>query len=344
MLGSDIIQVVELDTRWPTLNPFLFCVYHYDAYPSGNSAMEPDSSFLRGRDIGSDFDPNNPWRMYHGRTVPGFPAHPHRGFETLTIVRDGVVDHFDSMGATGRYGQGDTQWMTAGKGVQHSEMFPLIHQDAPNTLELFQIWINLPGEKKFSDPHFVMFWKERIPHEVFIDSAGCKTQVEVIAGALGESRAIDPPPDSWAYDSANGVAVWVIDMAPNARWLLPSAGEGLNRVLYFYQGDNLMINKTKLPSMRAAVIRSDRPAELVAGANGARILMLQGKAINEPVSQYGPFVMNTQAQIQQAFRDYQTTEFGGWSWGRSDPVHGAKQRRFARFSDGREEQPDTNND
>lgn len=100
--------------------------------------MGPAAS-LAGRSIGQDFAPNQPWRMYHGEHVPGFPAHPHRGFETVTIVTKGLVDHSDSLGAAGRFGFGDVQWMTAGKGVQHCEMFPLINQEQDNPLELFQI-------------------------------------------------------------------------------------------------------------------------------------------------------------------------------------------------------------
>ncbi|MGY8952745.1 MAG: pirin family protein, partial [Flavobacteriales bacterium] len=157
-----IIKIRPLGFQWETLDPFLFCVHHEDKYPNGNSEMGPDAS-LSGRHIGQDFVIKDGWRMYHGSKVPGFPGHPHRGFETITVVREGLVDHADSMGASGRYGNGDVQWMTSGRGVQHSEMFPLMNLDKSNPMELFQIWLNLPSKSKMVDPHFKMLWAEEIP-------------------------------------------------------------------------------------------------------------------------------------------------------------------------------------
>ena len=101
--------------------------------------------------------------MYHGSTVPGFPVHPHRGFETVTFVRQGLIDHADSLGAAARFGRGDVQWLTAGKGIVHAEMFPLLDRDGPNTAELFQIWLNLPAADKMVEPHFTMLWDQRHP-------------------------------------------------------------------------------------------------------------------------------------------------------------------------------------
>ncbi len=146
---SNIMQPIiksirPLGFQWETQDPFLFCVHHEDFFPKGNDRMGPDPKEFQGREMGQDFMIKDGYRMYHGKTVPGFPGHPHRGFETITIVRKGIVDHSDSLGASGRYGNGDVQWMTAGEGVQHAEMFPLINREEENPMELFQIWLNLP--------------------------------------------------------------------------------------------------------------------------------------------------------------------------------------------------------
>ena len=126
--SAAVLAVTPLGFPWATDDPFLFCVHHDDAYPRGNEAMGPDAS-LAGRSIGQDFDGKDGWRMYHGDVVPGFPQHPHRGFETVTIVRQGFIDHSDSLGATARFGAGDVQWLTAGRGIVHAEMFPLRDRD-----------------------------------------------------------------------------------------------------------------------------------------------------------------------------------------------------------------------
>ncbi|MCB0357494.1 MAG: pirin family protein, partial [Bdellovibrionales bacterium] len=118
----------KIDFHWKTKDPFLFCAFHNDQYPKANRFLGPKSD-IQDRPLGQDFTLKDGFRMYHGKTIPGFPLHPHRGFETITLVRKGFVDHADSLGAAGRYGRGDVQWMTAGCGIQHSEMFPLLQQD-----------------------------------------------------------------------------------------------------------------------------------------------------------------------------------------------------------------------
>ena len=343
-LSDSIIQVKPLGFPWETIDPFLFCVYHDDAYPQASAQMGPAVS-LAGRDIGQDFSRKDGWSMYHGSTVPGFPAHPHRGFETVTIVRKGLIDHADSLGAKARFGQGDVQWLTAGRGVVHSEMFPLLDQSAPNPLELFQIWLNLPARGKMSPPHFTMLWSDDIPRLTQSDAAGRATEVAIIAGRLGDPDAgtpapLAPPPDSWAAQADADVAIWTIRMAPGARWTLPAAvGNGTRRQLYFFKGESVTVAGQAVNAASAIELRAADALELVNGEVDAEFLLLQGRPIGEPVVQYGPFVMNTQAEIRQTVADYQRTQFGGWPWPDSAPVHGREPARFALRPGGNEERP-----
>jgi len=338
MTDQPILNIHKLGFPWPTIDPFLFCVYHDDRYPRGNTRLGPDAS-LAGRDMGQDFAGKDGWRMYHGMEVPGFPSHPHRGFETVTIVREGLIDHSDSLGATARFGGGDVQWLTAGRGIVHAEMFPLLDPVRPNRLELFQIWLNLPSSQKMVEPRFTMFWSEKIPRERFVDAAGLQTDVTCIAGALRGSPAVPlaPPPDSWAAQSRADVAIWTLRMPAHARWTLPAASDGTRRMLYFFKGASLGVARQTITDHAALELRCTRDLELVNGPQDSELLVLQGRPIAEPVAQYGPFVMNTQAEIHQAFADYRRTEFGGWPWPDNAPVHGKEIRRFATHADGQSE-------
>lgn len=335
-MPSSIKAIKQLGFPWVTQDPFLFCVHHEDFYPKGNAHMGPAES-LAGRNLGQDFDPTKKWRMYHGERVPGFPAHPHRGFETVTIVTKGVVDHSDSLGAAGRFGFGDVQWMTAGKGVQHCEMFPLLHEDKENPLELFQIWLNLPRAKKMASPHFAMLWGDTIPIAEVNDPNNRKTIIRVVAGSIPGASAPNPAPDSWAADKSNEVAIWIIKLEPHATWKLPTASAIVNRSLYFYEGTSLKIEGQSFSAHQAFELKTEKEVELTAGESGCSLLLLQGRPINEPVVQYGPFVMNSQSEIQQAFTEYQQTQFGGWPWPDYSNVHERSRTRFARYPDGREE-------
>jgi len=331
-----ILGLEPLGFQWPAADPFLFCVHHDDRYPAGNDALGPAAP-LAGRALGQDFEGIDGWRMYHGRTVPGFPGHPHRGFETVTIVRHGFIDHSDSLGATARFGGGDVQWLTAGRGIVHSEMFPLVAPDRPNPLELFQIWLNLPRAGKMVDPYFTMQWREEIPTVTVRDGEGRAAEITVVAGRLGDVRALAPPPSSWAARPESDVAIWTIKLAPGARWTLPAAAAGDNRTLYFFRGSALTVAGTAVPASRAISLGAEVEVALENGPDESELLLLQGRPIGEPVAAYGPFVMNSRAEIQQAIGDYQRTRFGGWPFEREDPVHPREATRFARHADGRVE-------
>lgn len=306
------------------LDPFIFCVYHKDAYPAGNGRMEAPR-----RGNGADFNPNAPYRMYHGDRIPGFPMHPHRGFETVTATMEGLIDHADSMGCGGRYGHGDLQWMTAGSGVVHSEMFPLLRKDKPNPLKLFQIWLNLPAKDKMAEPAFAMHWSEDIPTVVTEDGKG---EVTVWAGNYKNASGNAPPPHSYASNPDNDVAIYFITLKPDGQVSLPSAAGGrkTNRMAYFVEGERMAIDGDEYSSHCAFTLHADKAAIFTNPASvEVSILILQGKPIGEPVVQHGPFVMNSQSEIQQAFMDYRKTNFGGWPWSDEGHVFDQDKGRFA---------------
>lgn len=324
-----ILEQGPLGFPWPCLDPFLFCAWHNDRFPEGNGALGPRAS-LAGRRLGEDFDFKDGWNMYHGLTVPGFPRHPHRGFETVTVVREGYVDHADSLGASARYGQGDAQWLTTGRGISHSEMFPLIRRDAANPADLFQIWLNLPAAKKMAQPAFKILWAEDQPV-----LRGKNASLVLIAGSLEGKTAPAPPPDSYASRPGSDVLIAVLTAGPGGGFTLPAGPAGVNRCLYLYRGA-WSLNGSPQKAGQVLSVRPDRALEL-GSAEGAELLVLQGRPLGEPVSKQGPFVLNTPAQLRQAFEDYARDEFGGWPWDQTDPVHAADAGRFARHADGRTE-------
>ncbi|MGB7395976.1 MAG: pirin family protein [Pricia sp.] len=328
-MKNPIKKIFELGFPWQTEDPFLFCVYHLDRYPQGKDDMTPAAS-LEGRNLGNDFIVKDGWRMYHGHSVPGFPAHPHRGFETITIVNKGFCDHSDSLGAAGRFGEGDVQWMTAGRGVQHSEMFPLLNTDSENTLELFQIWLNLPQKSKFVDPHFKMLWHEDIP---VVETENAR--VKMIAGNFRLTQSPNPAPDSWAADPDNEVAIWNIHIDAEASFTLARAYSEVNRTLYFYEGDSITIDSQKILPNHGIQLQTSQDIEITTGKKPAHLLVLQGRPIKEPVAQHGPFVMNTEEEIQKAMQEYRLTQFGGWPWPHPDHVHDKEKGRFAKYPDGK---------
>ena len=330
-MADPIKRLAPLGFPFETPDPFLFCVYHADDYPAGDDKMQAPR-----KGNGADFDWSQPYRMYHGDRIPGFPQHPHRGFETLTATTEGLVDHTDSQGNAGRYGQGDLQWMTAGAGIVHGEMFPLINKDQPNTLRLFQIWLNLPAASKFAEPAFVMHWNERVPR---VSAPG--SEVRVFAGQLGDAKGLPPPPSSWAASEDNDVAVWMIELDAGGSFTIPAArgGSATNRCIYTVDGGELAVGARAVKQKAAVTLDAAVPAPITNNSGRkVSILMLQGKPIGEPVAQHGPFVMNTQAEIRQCFEDYRRTQFGGWPWPEDAMVFPRDKGRIALFR-GKEEYP-----
>ena len=327
----EMFKITDLPQNgpWPTSDPFLFCVHHKDNYPIANDNLGPKDN-LFGRNIGNDFSDMDGWSMYHGTAVPGFPRHPHRGFETITIVEKGLIDHSDSMGFSARYGDGDVQWLTAGDGIQHSEMFPLLNGNDRNPIDFFQIWINLSSKNKRVTPNFKMFWKNDIPKITKTDKNNLKSYTELIAGSYSNQKAPSPPQNSWAKNEQNNVNIWKIKLDEGADYILPEVEKNASRTLYFYKGGKILANGVEIQSKSMIEINNSNQVIISSTKGQAHILLLQGNPIEEPVVQYGPFVMNTKSEIQEAFDDYNKTNFGDWGWAEDGPVHGSNYEKFSK--------------
>lgn len=333
-----IKSISKVQFRLDIRDPFILAVNHYDKFPEGNGKMAP-KSYLQGRQKGNDFNPDAPWRMYHGDIVPGFPQHPHRGFEIATIVDQGYADHFDSRGTSGRYGDGDVQLMSAGSGVMHSEMFPLLNDDKENPMRLFQIWINLPSKSKMTEPDYKMLWREKIPVANVQGPSGNHVKIRVILGEYYGVKALGALKNSWAADPENHMGIALIDMEANSEFKLENVSPTMNRFLYFYDGgDQISLEGAELSKGQMADLYGDQEITIKSGDAPAKLLLLEGEPINEPVAAYGPFVMNTERELQEAFYDYRKTQFGGWSWGGKeyDIINPKDAGRFASYHFGKE--------
>lgn len=322
-MKQELLEVFSFELHLPTQDPFLFCAHHLDFYPKGDGNLKPSVS-LAGRNLGNDFIPKDGWRMYHGLAVPGFPVHPHRGFETITIVEKGFVDHSDSYGGKARYGEGDVQWMTAGRGIQHAEMFPLLNVDKPNTLELFQIWLNLPANNKLVVPEFKVHDASKIPKLEILDSQNKRVNVKLITGHFAGYTVNLANSDSWANLPDNEVLILLITLEPCAQFFIYENDNFVTRSLYFYEGETCQINSHKITKGQGAFLDYKSPIQIVNGNQMGKILFLQGKPIQEPIVNYGPFVMNTKEEIIQAISDYQNQKFGKWNFPSLEPTHGTK--------------------
>lgn len=243
----------------------------------GTPALRNLDPFLMLDHFGSD----NP-----DEYIAGFPEHPHRGFITFTYMLDGHMEHRDSMGNRGDLKAGGVQWMKAASGVIHSEM----PQQTNGLMRGFQLWINLPARDKMSDPAYQEFSAAAIP-EVALDAG----RVRVLAGEFGGVRGV-------IEDSATDVLYLDVSLAAAARFSLPLS-ETHNAFVYVFEGAARLAGQ-ELQTHSLAVLGAGDAVEIAAGEAGARFILVAGRPIGEPVVQYGPFVMNTREEIEQAFADY----------------------------------------
>lgn len=243
----------------------------------GTPALRHLDPFLMLDHFGSD-DPDD--------YIAGFPDHPHRGFVTLTYMLDGHMEHRDSMGNRGDLRAGGAQWMKAASGVIHSEM----PQQRNGLMRGFQLWINLPASEKMAVPSYQEFMPEAIP-EVRTDGVSVRILAGEHAGVLGVID--DPHTDIRYYDVR-------LDSGMHLAMPLPSAHAGF---VHVFEGEVLVAGQA-LPKHGLGVLGTGASLEIEAGKDGARLIVVAGRPLGEPIAQYGPFVMNTREEIEQAFADY----------------------------------------
>jgi quercetin 2,3-dioxygenase len=225
--------------------------------------------------------------------LAGFPSHPHRGFETVTYMLDGHMQHKDSGGNTGDLGPGDVQWMTAARGLIHSEM----PQQTEGRMRGFQLWLNLPAKEKMKPPAYRDVAAAEIP--VVAVHGG---EVKVIAGRFGDTQGA-------VHGGTTDPQYWDVHLAAGAA-LEAALPAGYNAFLYAYEGEaRVGEDGQALPNRAAGLLSAGDAVKIEAGAKGTRVLVLAAKPLGEPVVQYGPFVMNTREEIEQAIADYQAGEF-----------------------------------
>jgi hypothetical protein len=226
--------------------------------------------------------------------LAGFPSHPHRGFETVTYMLDGHMQHKDSGGNTGDLGPGDVQWMSAARGIIHSEM----PQQTEGRMRGFQLWLNLPAKEKMKPAAY----RDIPAREIPVAQPKDGVSVKVIAGTFADTAG---PVQGLTTEAR----YFDVHLAPGAVLEAPLPA-GHNAFLYAYEGDAAVgKEKTPLPHRAAGLLSDGDTVRIEAGAGGARLLLLAGKPIREPMVQYGPFVMNTREEIEQAIADYQSGAF-----------------------------------
>lgn len=252
---------------------------------------------------GSEFDPfllldyAGPYKFAPAEAKRGVGEHPHRGFETVTIVYQGELEHRDSSGSHGSIGPGDVQWMTAASGVVHEEFHSERFAREGGTLEMVQLWVNLPADKKLTPPRYQGILDSQIPRATLPDNAGT---ARVIAGEFYGTRG--------AAQTFTPINVWDLQLNANGRAALNfPAG---HTVLLVVQAGAVEANGQPLKAVELASF--DRGGELVElkAESAARVLVLSGQPLNEPVVGQGPFVMNTREQIREAIQDFQAGRMG----------------------------------
>lgn len=226
--------------------------------------------------------------------ILGVGMHPHRGFETVTIAFQGRLQHRDTAGNHGEIGPGDVQWMTAGSGVLHEELHAPAFRKSGGTLQMLQLWVNLPADLKMTDPQYQTLENDNIP-VVSLDSA----RIRVISGALGETKG--------PAKTFTPINLWDVQLAAGTVNL--SVPENYTTALFLMEGKVTVNGAQEVDNPTLVLLEREGSDISVSATSDARFIVLNGQPIDEPVVGYGPFVMNTQEQIVQAMKDYSAGRF-----------------------------------
>ncbi|WP_339670885.1 pirin family protein [Dasania marina] len=264
---------------------------------------------LAGRDLNRAMDPFlmiDEIRSEDGADyIGGFPSHPHRGFETITYMKQGLMRHKDHMGNEGLLAAGDVQWMTAARGVIHSEM----PEQSEGLLHGFQLWLNLPAAEKMLPAAYADYASEQLP----VFELGDGSAIKVIAGTYspfsGDQRSAGPEVNAKSVTSpipqgTTEALYWDLQLAPGAQWqaAIPA---GHNLAVYVYEGSTVEVEGMALATRQLGLYGDGEGLQLQAGSQGLSALVVAGKPLKEPIAQHGPFVMNSTEEIEQAIADYQ---------------------------------------
>ena len=238
----------------------------------------------------------------------GAPDHPHRGFETVTYLLDGAVEHRDSTGAVGVIEAGDVQWMTAGAGIVHSELPTASIMQQGGRVHGFQLWVNLPAAEKLTRPRYQGFEAAELPTAPLPGGGWVRVITGLVAGATGPVETGSPMTYAHAMLTPNGELGWDV-------------GGALTTLVYVFDGAVSVNGRDAASGDLVAFEHVPGPIELLAGPEGGQALLLAGQPLREPIFRYGPFVMNTKAEVIQAFEDYEAGRLG------SIPASGSGIRR-----------------
>lgn len=334
--GGPVLREMVADMHWDTEDPFVFASHHFDLYPVGNERQAPPKDEIDRKDLGNDYYKLFGYRLYTSKMTPGFQLHAHWGYETVTYVTQGYVDHFDSLGNQGRYGYGDMQWITAGGRYHHCEMYPLVFQDRKNPQLVTQIQINLPLREKNTPPEVHTVWKE---DQAEFTEDGCT--FTVLAGTFRGRTAAVPCSRSWAADPSHHILILRVMMGPGSKFKLEKT-QAAHRNLYITGGKASVAGKGYKENTRLK-LRTDCETEVTMGDKESEIWILEGDPINEKQSRWGPVILATDSEVRNANNTIREKEIEDWKWDYVNQKQPLGTERFYRSADGIESRPSSKN-